>query len=101
MNISGVVQGYYNNQAAVFSLANLMVTGGITSDTGSIRAFTVKGSATDNVTLKGNINYIGDFTATNKDFTLTDVIAVELRGALDVGTGTVKFNTPGVTFWHQ
>ncbi|MCX8505980.1 MAG: hypothetical protein ORN98_05125, partial [Alphaproteobacteria bacterium] len=99
LNISGVVQGYYNNQAAVFSLANLMVTGGITtSDTGFIRAFNLKGNATDNVTLKGSVNFIENFTANNKDFTLTNAIAVELRGAMTLGTGKATFNMPGVSF---
>eukprot|EP00731_Ephydatia_muelleri_P038133 Em0663g2a len=97
LNITGVVTGTGGNLTN--SVYLVVSNGGITTtQTGSINASFLRGSATDAVNIGGTISSIGDFTITNnKNLTLVSNVDMRIKGAINVGSGDVSItmSSPG------
>jgi filamentous hemagglutinin family protein len=83
--------------AAVQSPAVTLISGAGISETGSITAGTLTGRATGAVSLDGAnaISMLGTFATNNAGFSLDDVEALTVLGAVSAGSGDVALTTVG------
>ena len=81
-----------DNVSVSGGIVNIIAGGGITTDSGKkITALTVMGSASDAVDIKTNVTNLGAFTVTgNKNFTLTNDVALVVSGDVAAAGGVVR-----------